>query len=188
MTTQTVPRHPTQQASASTQSDVQSCNTHPQRVGSERETTPTGSSRTQSAVTLRDNWRGWIAAQWEASKQYWTPPSVLTERPPTVAELAEYAWRGPWTRHPHTTVNVDQRSQKQTTCRHWIRIAGIWWHRLIGVPTTVVCRYVEWFAQRPGRTIPALLLVRLFTLTGPGAWLVDHLINPLAHGLAWALL
>ena len=105
-------------------------------------------------------------------RAYVTPPSVLTEAPASVAELAAYAHWGAW------TSGTDGPLRK----------LGIVWHRLIGLPVTVVCRYVEWTAQRPGRAIPVYLLWKLLISTGPGPWAADHLIRPVLGVLAWVLL
>jgi hypothetical protein len=118
--------------------------------------------------TLRDQIRsglGWL-------KTYFTPPSVLSEQPASVAELAAYARWGAWT--PRTD--------------GFLRNLGVTWYRLIGLPTTVVCRYVEWIAQRPGRAIPVYLLWKLLISTGPGPWVAAHLIHPVLGFVAWVLL
>lgn len=106
-----------------------------------------------------------------AVKAYITPPSVLTERPPSVAALAAYARWGAW-----------------TTSTGTVRKLGIVWHRMFSLPATVVCRYTEWLWQRPGRLIPVFVLWKLLISTGPGPWAADHLIRPLLGVLAWVLL
>lgn len=119
-------------------------------------------------VTMRDRLRDRLLA----FRGYWVPPSVLTEAPATVAELAGYAWRGGWTTSESGTV----------------RRLGIWWHRLVSVPVTTVCRYVEWIYQRPGRAVPVFVLWKLLISTGPGPWVADHLIRPVLGLVAWVLL
>ncbi len=121
-----------------------------------------------TAVTVRDRLWGWL----RASRAYWTPPAVLTEPPASAAQLAAYAWRGGW------TGGVDGP----------VRRLGVWWHRLVGLPVTVVCRYVEWVAQRPGRAVPVYVLWRLFVLTTAGQWAMEHLIRPVLGLAAWVLL
>lgn len=122
----------------------------------------------KSKVTDRDAWRRFLAAV----AVYVTPPSVLTERPASVAELATYAHRAGWT------------SQNSGP----VRAAGILWHRAVGLPITVVCRYVEWIAQRPGRAVAAFGLWKLFVLSGAGVWMVHHLINPVGAVAGWLFL
>lgn len=118
--------------------------------------------------TLRERMLSW----WEWLREYVTPPSVLTESPASVAELAAYAHWGAWT----------------SSTGGPLRRLGIVWHRLFGLPTTVVCRYVEWIFQRPGRAIPVYLLWKLLISTGPGPWAADHIIRPVLGVFAWVLL
>lgn len=120
------------------------------------------------ADTLRERMR----SGWEWLREYVTPPSVLTESPASVAELAAYAHWGAWT----------------SSTGGPLRRLGIVWHRLVGLPTTVVCRYVEWIAQRPGRAIPVYLLFKLLISTGPGPWAAENIIRPVLGVLAWVLL
>lgn len=96
---------------------------------------------------------------------YLTPPQVFTDRPASLAELAEYARYAQWT----------------TQDAGLVRACGIWWYRLVGYPKTVTGRYAEWIWQRPGRAIPALLTVKLIAHTTPGAWVVDHVVYPAAQ-------
>jgi len=118
--------------------------------------------------TLREQIRSGTAG----IKGYLTPPSVLTQAPASVAELAAYARWGAWTSRTDSP----------------LRKLGIVWHRLFGLPVTVICRYVEWIWQRPGRAIPVYLLWKLLISTGPGPWAGDHLIRPVLGVLAWVLL
>lgn len=134
------------------------------------EPTPSTGERAEtlkSEVTVRDRVRDVLVA----SRAYWTPPEILTKRPPTVAALAAYARRGAWTR------DLDGP----------IRRAGVWWFRLVGVPVTVMCRFAEWVWQRPGRALTASTLFVLFAHTTPGRWLVDA-VSAVVGVLAWALL
>lgn len=102
---------------------------------------------------------------WQASKAYWTPPAVFTDRPASLAELAEYARHAPWT-------------AQQTGI---VRKAGIGYQLGVAYPYTVISRYREWFAQRPLRFAALLTGVKLASMTGPGAWVVDHLVYPAAR-------
>ncbi len=128
----------------------------------------TGTIPVHSAITQRERVQSWL----QAATVYLTPPSVLTDSPASVAELAAYAKRADWT-------------ASQTG---FLRGAGVAWFRLVGLPITVVCRYVEWIAQRPGRAIPVAVLVKVAALTTPGAWAVDNILTPVAHAAAWILL
>ena len=119
-------------------------------------------------VALRDRLLGVVAT----ARDYWVPPSLLTESPASITDLSNYAWHGTWTSKTSGPV----------------RQAGIWWHRLISLPTTVACRYTEWIFQRPGRALPVLAMWKLLVSTGPGPWLVAHILDPLLGAIAWVLL
>lgn len=133
-----------------------------------RETSNSETSRPHPAITKRDRWSGWGAR----FLTYFTPPTILADRPASIPELATYAHEGGWTRQQHGL----------------LRASGIWWWRLVGLPKTVISRYREWIWQRPGRVIPVLLLIKLLALTGPGMWVVDHLFLPAARAAVWLLL
>lgn len=122
----------------------------------------------ESLITEGYDWR----VRLRAAGAYFTPPSVLTDRPASVKELSAYAHRAGWTAQPHGP----------------LRALGIGWHRAIGLPATVVCRYAEWIAQRPGRALPVFALWKLLILTGPGPWIAENVITPAAHVAAWVLL
>lgn len=117
--------------------------------------------------TLREQVRSGLVAV----RAYVTPPSVLVERPASVAELSAYAHWGTWTAEAGVLRNL-----------------GIAWYRLAGLPVTVICRYVEWIVQRPGRALVVFALVKLLLSTGPGPWVADHLIRPVLGAVAWVLL
>lgn len=117
--------------------------------------------------TLREQLRSGLVAV----RAYVTPPSVLVERPASVAELSAYAHWGTWTAEAGVLRNL-----------------GIAWYRLAGLPVTVICRYVEWIVQRPGRSLVVFALVKLLLSTGPGPWVADHLIRPVLGAVAWVLL
>jgi hypothetical protein len=116
--------------------------------------------------TLRERLREAIVAV----RAYLTPPSVWTEQPASMAELAAYARWGAWTNSTG------------------LRRAGLCWHWLVSLPVTTICRYGEWIAQRPGRLIPVYVLWKLLISTGPGPWAADHLVRPLLGLAAWVLL
>lgn len=109
--------------------------------------------------------RGRAARAYAASRAYWTPPSVFTQRPASLQDLAAYARTAPWTH---------QR-------RGFIRGLGVAWYRLIAFPITVLLRYLEWFAQRPLRAFTLFGIVKLISLTGPGHWAVQHVVYPAAQ-------
>lgn len=112
------------------------------------------------------------AGLWQASKTYWTPPAVFTDRPASLAELADYASLAPWT------------SQNTGLARGF----GVWYHRVFGYPYTVVSRYREWFVQRPLRFAALVGGVKLASMTGPGAWVVDTIVYPAARTVGHILL
>ena len=157
---------------AVTQRETAVCNAVSVDASAEREpsqtTSQTGSFPVQTAITQRDRLQSWF----QVAREYVTPPSVLTDRPASVAELRAYARRGGWT--------VQSAGP--------LRAAGVAWYRVIGLPTTVVGRYIEWIAQRPGRAIPVFALWKLLILTGGGPWFAAHVIVPAGHVAAWVLL
>jgi hypothetical protein len=99
------------------------------------------------------------------SRAYWTPPSIFTDAPATLEELAAYAKHAPWTAQD----------------RGLIRAFGIGYYRFVGYPYTVISRYREWFAQRPLRLATLLGGVKLAALTGPGQWVVHTVVYPAAQ-------
>lgn len=135
---------------------------------SERETAPEPAGFRNSELAIRARIEGW----WAAGRGYWTPPSWMTDRLPSYAELWAYAWEGGWTRRT----------------RGPIRWLGIWWLRLVALPVSWFCRGAEWVAQRPGRTLAALILWQAVVRSTPGAWLADHIIRPVLAVLAWVFL
>jgi len=137
----------------------------------ERETAPElstrGESLQRSLVTLRARLLGALAR----SRGYWMPPRLLTDRPESVAELAAYARRGGYAA-PH---GVGRR-------------LGLAWFYVVALPTTVVCRYVAWFAERPGRWLAAAFIWQTVIRSEPGIWAVDHIVRPVLAAAAWAFL
>lgn len=103
---------------------------------------------------------------------YWTPPAMFTDQPASMADLADYARHAPWT--------------SQTSGA--IRTAGIAYWNGLALPYTATARYREWVFQRPGRLAAHLAGLKLFALTTPGIWAVDHLIYPAAHLVGQILL
>ncbi len=113
-----------------------------------------------------------VSALWAATRDYWTPPKIFTDQPASLADLAAYAKTGPWT-HQKTGP---------------ARALGVGYYRTVGYPYTVVSRYREYIAQRPGRLLVALGGIKLAASTGPGIWVVDHLIYPAAQLVGHILL
>jgi hypothetical protein len=136
--------------------------------GSEPEVSSLQSSLHFDTNTLREQIRSGLAG----FRAYVTPPSVLTDPPPSVAQLRAYARWGAWT----------------SSTNGPLRRLGLLWHRLFSLPVTVICRYTEWLSQRPGRLIPVYLLWKLLISTGPGPWVAGHLIRPVLGVIAWVLL
>lgn len=119
-----------------------------------------------SAVTVtRPGFRVRVAGTWAASRTYWTPPAVFTDRPASLHDLAAYAKQAPWT-------------AQQTGL---IRAFGVGYYRYGAYPYTVVSRYREWFVQRPLRYAALLGGVKLAALTGPGHWVVHTVVYPAAQ-------
>ncbi len=118
------------------------CNAVPQVPTAERESVIESSQTVtfpvQSAITERV--RAVIADL--------TPPAVWKEQPASLSKLASYAHKAAWTRRD----------------AGFIRSLGIWWCRLVGLPVTVACRYLEWIAQRPGRAATVAALIVIFWL------------------------
>jgi hypothetical protein len=155
-----------------TQSEIPMSTGHSTDTPAERGAVAVNAQTTLIPVDIPITQRERLDNAIRGARTYFTPPAVLTERPASVAELTAYAKRAGWTSQSHGG----------------IRAAGIAWYRVIGLPTTVVCRYVEWIAQRPGRAIPAFALWKLVISTGPGPWITDNVITPLGHAAAWVLL
>jgi len=133
----------------------------------ERETVPQASIARKSAVTFGDIW----VRALPKLHAYFTPPNVFTDSPATMGELRKYAHAGGWTSKTGT-----------------LRSLGVGYFRLVARPTTVICRYVEWIAQRPGRAVPVYLLWKLVIRTAPGPWVAEHVIHPLASFAGWLFL
>ncbi len=155
-----------------TERDSALCSAESAGALAEREAVPanaqTATISVHSAMTHRERVQSWV----QSASAYLTPPSVVTDRPASVKELSAYAHRAGWT--------ANQAG--------FVRSAGVAWLRLVGLPSTVVCRYVEWIAQRPGRAVPVAVLVKALTLTTPGGWALDNILAPAAHAAAWVLL
>lgn len=137
----------------------------------ERETAPedtqTQKSEETPTATAGDVARALIGAV----APYFTPPAILTDPAAPVPELRKYPRTGRW-----------------TSSKGPLRTLAVGYWRLVALPTTAVCRSVEWIAQRPGRAVLVYLLWRLFTVAGPGAWLVKH-VGPIIGSIAkWIFL
>lgn len=139
-----------------------------QKVSPERETAPEDSSLQPEAITARER----LVDLLQRSRAYWVPPSLLTDPPASVTELTSYARYAGWTARADGPM----------------RRLGVTWLYTVGLPVTVVCRYSEWVAQRPGRAIPVFVVWKLFVTTGPGPWMVEHLFRPILATVAWVLL
>lgn len=123
---------------------------------------------TKSEDTECEGWRRWLAM---AADEF-DPPNVLTERPSAVPQLRTYAHEGPWTKAKSGL----------------LRSLGIGWWRVVGLPVTVACRYIEWVAQRPGRWITAFVLWCLVMGSSAGPVLRIYVLAPIGHVLAWIFL
>lgn len=137
----------------------------------EREMAPqdaqTQKSEETPTATIGDIARGLAVG----ARPYFTPPSVLTDPAAAIPELRKYPRTGRW-----------------TSSKGPLRTLAVGYWRAVGLPTTVVCRSVEWIAQRPGRAVLVYILWRLFTVAGPGAWLVKH-VGPIIGSIAkWIFL
>lgn len=120
-----------------------------------------GSTQVSEVPGFRVRAAGW----WATTRSYWTPPAGFTDRPASLQELAAYARHAPWTA---------QQSGP-------LRALGVGWYRLVGYPKTVKNRYSEWVWQRPLRLAAHIGVIKLVSLTGPGAWTVDHIVYPAAQ-------
>lgn len=109
--------------------------------------------------------RSRIAEFRAASRAYWTPPAIFTERPPALTDLAVYARHAPWT---HQQAGI-------------LRKAGVGYQHTVAIPYTVISRYREWLVQRPLRLAALAGGIKVFSLTGPGIWVVDHIVYPAAR-------
>lgn len=108
---------------------------------------------------------------WALVLTYFTPPDIFTERPESMSALRRYARKAAWASKAGVR-----------------RSLGIGYFRVIARPVTIVCRYVEWIAQRPGRALPAYGLWKLVISIGPGPWVAHHIIDPLASFAGWVFL
>lgn len=123
---------------------------------------------TGSEVTYRDVWSRII----NGARAYMTPPSVWTDRPAPLAELRSYADSG------------TQLSRVDGP----LRGLAVAWHVMVGLPTTVACRYVEWISQRFGRSVVVFLLWKMVIRSDPGHSLREYVLNPVGTVLAWVFL
>lgn len=97
--------------------------------------------------------------------RYFTPPAPWATPPASLEELASYAHVGQWA--PSSGPR---------------RLLGIAYWYSVGLPTTVICRYAEWVAQRPGRLVTVLALGAVLHRTTPGQW-VTHSLGQVFHYL-----
>lgn len=120
-----------------------------------------GSPTVSTADTSESGFRTWITR----SRDYWTAPKLYTDRPASLADLAQYAKHAPWT------------AQQTGPARTF----GVWYYRAVAYPYTAWGRTKEHFVQRPLRFATLLGVIKVASMTGPGGWIVDHLIYPAAH-------
>ncbi|GGM22334.1 hypothetical protein ACFFX1_11210 [Dactylosporangium sucinum] len=108
---------------------------------------------------------------WREVLGYFTPPAPWATPPASLDELASYAHVGEW-----------------AAPRGLRRVVGIAYWYLIGLPSTVACRYAEWTVQRPGRLLTVLLVGAVLYKTPPGHWAahtVDGVLQFVFHPLTW---
>lgn len=72
------------------------------------------------------------------------PPEIWTDDRPSLAKVAARAERGAWTKADGA-----------------VRKAGIWYFRLVYVPTAAVCKYVDWLVEHPSRHLAAWIVIGL---------------------------
>ena len=160
-----------------TDRDPETCIADLQAPPAERETPPGRLTGLKSAITVSSDW---VSARVAASTAYWTPPAVFTDKPASLAELAEYARHAPWTDQAYIAQPYTDETTKKQVKTGPIRAAGIWYYRGLAYPYTVISRYREWFVQRPMRLVALVGAVKLAAATDPGIWAVHHLIYPAA--------
>jgi hypothetical protein len=107
-------------------------------------------------VTQRDRRPSW----WRG----WQPPEPWQLRSPSLAAKWRYARRGGWTgtdRLPPS--EADSLASGGMRTRHRVmpisRIFGVWYFRLVVVPTSLVTTYLQWVLDRPGRAFTAAVLL-----------------------------
>jgi hypothetical protein len=108
---------------------------------------------------------------WRAVGRYFTPPAPWATPPASLEELASYAHVGEW-----------------APSRGIRRGLGIAYWYCWGLPITVGCRYVEWFAQRPGRVFTLLFTSAVLYHTPPGHWVahaLGRIFTILSYPLTW---
>ncbi|MEU7822929.1 hypothetical protein [Catellatospora sp. NPDC049133] len=118
-----------------------------------------------------DDLRAWVQALPARLAVYFTPPSVLTERPPSVFQLRDYARYGTW-----------------TYSGGLVRRLGIGWFAMVAMPVTIASRYVEWISQRFTRTLAVFVIWRLVLATPAGPWLIEYALHPVQGFLSWLFL
>lgn len=138
-----------------------------------------------SAVTERENRRGWWAA--------FRPPEPWQHRPSSLAAMSRYAWRGAWTGEPvrqvkdsdeapWRTVRSDDTSEDLVgkpirTRQPFSRVVGVWYFRLFAIPLTTVLHYAAWIVARPSRLIVAVGLWAV-AMQVPGVRAVAEVLLP----------
>ncbi|MFG1846800.1 hypothetical protein [Micromonospora carbonacea] len=104
-------------------------------------------------------------------RRYWTLPPLLTDQPPTIDQMTEYARRASYT--------------SKTGVR---RACGVTWCYLAAIPNTVAARVWSALWERPGRIALILAVVKLLSFTQPVGWTVDHLLVPATRAALWLFL
>lgn len=88
-------------------------------------------------------------------------------------ELTAYAHRGAWTKDGRT----------------FLRGLGVLWLCVVGLPTVVCARFLEWLLTRPSRGLMSAVVVELVLRGTPfGHWLAAGVVRPFFHGLAMVFL
>lgn len=79
------------------------------------------------------------------------PPEPWRYRPASLAAMWRYARIGAWTRDSGP-----------------LRLVGVWYFRLVALPTALVTHYLAWLTQRPSRLATVLVIYAVIVHIGPG--------------------
>lgn len=116
----------------------------------------TATTAPQTAITDSDENRPLLARLIDEL----TPPEPWQHRPAAPAELWRYAVRGAW-----TDEELPPRRAGDKPRRTGVRVAGMWWCRLVALPATVLTHYAAWIFARPSRTVALIVLWALLMHT-----------------------
>lgn len=155
------PQPRTENPTVVTERATETCNADPAVPAVERQTTPTAREKLQSAITVGNR-------VWVRSRDYWTPPALLTEQPPTLETLTTYA---------RNAAYANKTGVK--------RAGGIIWCYTAAIPALVRSRVWAWLWERPGRFFTVAITVKCLSFLPPVAWAVDHLITPATQFALW---